>query len=61
VTRCKIGRGYIIMQYKIRRLWSGVLLSGVIIRFDLVRGSEGIQSQIFITYPWSMFSVDNPG
>jgi hypothetical protein len=49
------------MQYKIRRLWSGVLLSGVIIRFDLARGSEGIQSQIFITYPWSMFSVDNPG
>ena len=38
-----------------------LVLSGVIIRFDLARGSEGTQSQIFITYPWSMFSVDNPG
>ena len=37
-----------------------LVLSGVVIRFDLARGSEGIQSQIFITYPWSMFSVDNP-
>jgi hypothetical protein len=37
-----------------------LVLSGVIIRFDLARGSEGTQSQIFITYPWSMFSVDNP-
>jgi len=38
-----------------------VILSGVVIRFDLARGSEGTQSQLFITYPWSMFSVDNPG
>lgn len=38
-----------------------VVLSGVIIRFDLARGNEGTQSQLFITYPWSMFSVDNPG
>jgi outer membrane protein assembly factor BamA len=38
-----------------------VILSGVIIRFDLAKGSEGTQSQLFITYPWSMFSVDNPG
>ncbi len=38
-----------------------VVLSGVIIRFDLARGSEGTQSQLFITYPWSMFSVDSPG
>ena len=37
-----------------------LVLSGVVIRFDLARGSEGTQSQIFITYPWSMFSVDNP-
>jgi hypothetical protein len=38
-----------------------LVLSGVIIRFDLAHGREGIQSQLFITYPWSMFSVDNPG
>ena len=38
-----------------------MVLSGVIIRFDLAHGEEGAQSQIFITYPWSMFSVDNPG
>lgn len=38
-----------------------VVLSGVIIRFDLAHGREGPQTQLFITYPWSMFSVDNPG
>jgi outer membrane protein assembly factor BamA len=38
-----------------------MILSGVIIRFDLANGREGVQSQLFITYPWSMFSVDNPG
>lgn len=38
-----------------------VILSGVIIRLDLANGEEGMQSQLFITYPWSMFSVDNPG
>ncbi|MEW5756068.1 MAG: hypothetical protein AB1810_07165 [Pseudomonadota bacterium] len=38
-----------------------VVLSGVIIRFDLARGEEGAQTQLFITYPWSMFSVDDPG
>lgn len=38
-----------------------VILSGVVIRFDLAKGDEGTQSQLFITYPWSMFSVDNPG
>jgi len=38
-----------------------LVLSGVIIRFDLARGREGSQSQLWITYPWSMFSVDNPG
>ena len=35
-----------------------LILSGVIIRFELANGSEGTQSQLFITYPWSMFSVD---
>ncbi len=38
-----------------------VVLSGVIIRFDLADGDEGVQTQVFITYPWSMFSVDDPG
>ena len=38
-----------------------LVLSGVVIRFDLATGNEGAQSQLFITYPWSMFSVDNPG
>lgn len=38
-----------------------VILSGVIIRLDVAHGLEGTQSQLFITYPWSMFSVDNPG
>jgi hypothetical protein len=37
-----------------------VILSGVVIRFDLANGDEGKQTQLFITYPWSMFSVDNP-
>jgi outer membrane protein assembly factor BamA len=37
-----------------------LILSGVIIRFDLANGREGFQSQLFITYPWSLFSVDNP-
>lgn len=37
-----------------------LVLSGVVIRFDLARGNEGTQSQLFITYPWSMFSVDSP-
>ncbi|MCR4305295.1 MAG: hypothetical protein NUV63_13925 [Gallionella sp.] len=37
-----------------------LVLSGVIIRFDLAHGTEGAQSQLFITYPWSMFSVDDP-
>jgi len=37
-----------------------VILSGVVLRFDVANGSEGFQSQLFITYPWSMFSVDNP-
>ena len=38
-----------------------LVLSGVIIRLDLAQGNEGFKSQLFITYPWGMFSVDNPG
>ncbi|MDH4191176.1 MAG: hypothetical protein OEW21_13350, partial [Betaproteobacteria bacterium] len=37
-----------------------LVLSGVVVRFDVAHGSEGSKSQIFITYPWSMFSVDSP-
>lgn len=37
-----------------------LILSGVVIRFDLAYGDEGTQTQLFITYPWSMFSVDSP-
>lgn len=37
-----------------------LILSGVVIRLDFADGDEGRQSQLFITYPWSMFSVDNP-
>lgn len=36
-------------------------LSGVIIRADFARGEEGNNFLLFINYPWSMFSVDNPG
>ncbi len=38
-----------------------VVLSGVIIRADFSQGNEGSQFLLFINYPWSMFSVDNPG
>jgi len=38
-----------------------VILSGVVLRGDYAWGDEGGQFQFFITYPWSMFSVDNPG
>jgi len=38
-----------------------IILSGVVIRFDYANGDEGSTGQLFISYPWSMFSVDNPG
>lgn len=38
-----------------------LLLTGVVIRADFARGNEGNEFQLFITYPWNMFSVDNPG
>lgn len=37
------------------------LFSGVTIRLDLAFGDEGSQIQLFLDYPWSMFSVDRPG
>lgn len=37
-----------------------LVLSGVVIRADLAAGDEGSEFILFINYPWSMFSVDNP-
>ncbi|MDH5648322.1 MAG: hypothetical protein OEY67_01595 [Gammaproteobacteria bacterium] len=37
-----------------------LVLSGVIIRADLASGDEGKEFVLFINYPWSVFSVDNP-
>lgn len=38
-----------------------IILTGVVIRADWAKGDEGENFQFFITYPWSMFSVDSPG
>lgn len=38
-----------------------VLFTGVIVRLDWATGDEGSQVQLFINYPFGMFSVDNPG
>lgn len=38
-----------------------LVLSGVIVRADFARGNEGNEFVLFFNYPWSMFSVDNPG
>ena len=37
-----------------------IVLSGIVIRADAAQGSEGGNFILFITYPWSMFSVDHP-
>jgi hypothetical protein len=37
------------------------LFSGVTIRLDAGFGDEGSQMQLFLDYPWSLFSVDRPG
>jgi len=37
-----------------------LILSGVVLRADWATGDEGNKFQAFITYPWSMFSVDHP-
>ncbi|MDH4224986.1 MAG: hypothetical protein OEW12_05025 [Deltaproteobacteria bacterium] len=36
-----------------------LVLSGVIIRADWATGNEGSQFQLFIDYPWRLYSVDN--
>jgi hypothetical protein len=38
-----------------------LILSGVVLRGDYAFGDEGQQFQFFIGYPWSTFSIDNPG
>lgn len=37
-----------------------VVLEGLIIRADYGKGEEGNTFQLFLDYPWSLFSVDNP-
>ena len=37
------------------------LFSGVTIRFDVGFGAEGVEMQLFLDYPWSVFSIDRPG
>lgn len=37
-----------------------VVMSGIVLRADYATGDEGDQFQLFISYPWSMFSVDSP-
>jgi len=50
--------------WKERRISYGagfrVVLSGVVIRADVAYGNEGGEFILFINYPWSMFSVDDP-
>jgi hypothetical protein len=38
-----------------------VVFSGAVLRPDLAHGGEGSESQLFLNYAWSMFSIDNPG
>jgi Omp85 superfamily domain len=38
-----------------------VVFSGAVLRLDLAHGGEGSESQLFLNYAWSMFSIDNPG
>lgn len=38
-----------------------MVLSGIVLRADYATGGEGNMFQMFISYPWGMFSVDSPG
>lgn len=38
-----------------------VVLEGLIIRADYGWGEEGSVFQLFLDYPWSLYSIDNPG
>lgn len=35
-----------------------ILFSGATIRLDFATGDEGQEMQLFLDYPWSVFSVD---
>jgi outer membrane protein assembly factor BamA len=37
-----------------------VVFSGAVLRLDLAHGSEGLETQLFLNYAWSMFSLDSP-
>ena len=37
-----------------------MLFEGVTIRADVANGSEGAEAQVFLDYPWSLFSIDRP-
>ncbi len=37
------------------------LFSGVTVRLDFGFGDEGAEMQLFLDYPWSVFSIDRPG
>jgi len=37
-----------------------VIFIGATIRMDYAFGDEGSEMQMFLDYPWSMFSIDNP-
>ena len=37
-----------------------VVFSGAVLRLDLAQGSEGLETQLFINYAWSTFSLDSP-
>jgi hypothetical protein len=38
-----------------------IVLDGLIIRADYATGSEGDEFQLFLDYPWNLYSIDNPG
>lgn len=52
------------LHHKFRYSYGGgfrALFSGVTIRLDVGLGDEGAEMQLFLDYPWSVFSIDRPG
>jgi outer membrane protein assembly factor BamA len=37
-----------------------VVFSGAVLRLDFAHGNEGLETQLFLNYAWSMFSLDSP-
>lgn len=37
-----------------------VVFSGAVLRLDLAHGSEGLETQLFLNYAWSLYSLDSP-